>query len=112
MGKRADVIVWHKRRPYEVGELPAAVVVAGRPATGGGRAMRCSGCRRELDVGDHYIEDTASGFLGREADGLDDLMAEVMGGRSGKIIFCEDCTQDGGDYLFETVYGDEEEGTY
>ena len=70
--------------------------------------MRCSGCRRELEVGDQYIEDTTSGFMGREADGMDDLMAEILGGTGGKIVYCEDCTQDGGDYFFSTVYGDED----
>ncbi len=70
--------------------------------------LRCAGCNRELQVGDRYIEDSASGFMKKD-DGpeLDDLMALVLGGSGGKIRYCEDCTQDGGDYFFETVYGDE-----
>lgn len=72
--------------------------------------MKCSGCRRELEVGDQYIEDTASGFMGHEADGLDDVMAQLLGGTGGKIIYCKDCTQEGGDYMFSTVYGDEADG--
>lgn len=72
--------------------------------------MRCFGCNRELEVGDQYIEDTASGFIGEGADAsVDDLMADLFGGSGGKVVFCEDCTAPGGEYLFETVYGDEEE---
>jgi hypothetical protein len=33
----------------------------------------------------------------------------LFGGRGGKVVVCEDCTQEGGDYSFETVYGDEDE---
>jgi hypothetical protein len=73
------------------------------------RTMRCSGCRRDLEVGDQYIEDTASGFMDRADDGLDGLMAEIMGAGNGKIVYCEDCTQDGGRYRFNTVYGDEDD---
>lgn len=70
--------------------------------------MRCVGCNRELDVGDRYIEDTSSGFARRQPDPVvDGLLADIFGGRDGKVVFCEDCTQDGGDYMFETVYGDE-----
>jgi hypothetical protein len=74
--------------------------------------MNCAGCRRELDVGDQYIEDTASGFLGRPDNGMDDLMAEILGsGKGDKIIYCEDCTEqvDDGRWKLHTVYGDEEE---
>lgn len=70
--------------------------------------MKCAGCRRELEVGDQYIEGTASEFMGREDDCTDDLMAMVMGsGRGEKIVYCEDCTQHGGDFMFNTVYGEE-----
>jgi hypothetical protein len=73
--------------------------------------VKCFGCQRELEVGDLYIEDTASGF--REMNGsagVDGLIAELFGGHDDKIVFCEDCTTrtPGGRYRFETVYGDEE----
>jgi hypothetical protein len=69
---------------------------------------RCFGCQRELEVGDHYIEDTASGFAKQEATPeTDALIADLFGGQGSKVIFCEDCTTTGGDYLFETYYGDE-----
>ncbi len=70
--------------------------------------LRCIGCFRELEVGDRYIEDTSSGFLKMDSEpSVDGLMADVFGGKNGKVIFCEDCTEDGGDYRLETVYGDE-----
>lgn len=70
--------------------------------------MKCAGCQRELEVGDLYIKDSASGFTGADADPeIDGLIAEIMGGANGEVVFCEDCTEDGGDYLFDTVYGDE-----
>ena len=75
--------------------------------------MRCGGCGRELEVGDRYIKDKASGFMKREAGEtdpeIDALVGEILSGTtSGEVIFCEDCTEDGGDYLFDTVYGDED----
>jgi hypothetical protein len=78
--------------------------------------MICSGCRRELEPGDHYIMDTASGFTGHEPDPvIDGLIADMLGGddtlsgkAEGKVIFCIDCTVPGGDYLFETYYGEED----
>ena len=73
--------------------------------------MKCAGCQRELEVGDRYIKDAASGFMASMGDAgspdFDCLIAEVLGGSGGEIFFCEDCTEPGGDYLFETVYGDE-----
>lgn len=73
--------------------------------------MKCAGCDRELEVGDRYILDSASGFLaagGTEVTSeFDGLMAQILGGEDGKVAFCEDCTTEGGDYLFETFYGDE-----
>lgn len=74
--------------------------------------MNCAGCRREIEVGDHYIEDTPSGFmtaLGNEQVNpeLDDIMAMCLGGTGTKIVYCEDCTREGGDYKLETYYGDE-----
>lgn len=45
--------------------------------------MICAGCRRTLEVGDQYIDDTASGFVGQDADPLiDGLIADIMGGDS------------------------------
>lgn len=72
--------------------------------------MKCAGCQRELEVGDHYITDTSSGFskLALDPD-VDSIVAEILGGVGGKIMFCEDCTEPGGDYMFETVYGDEDD---
>lgn len=73
--------------------------------------MICAGCRRRLEVGDHYIVDTASGFAKQEANPVvDGLIADIFGGggAGGKVIFCADCTTTGGDYLFETYYGDED----
>jgi hypothetical protein len=69
--------------------------------------MKCFGCQR--DIGDRYIEDTASGFIGVEdTPVVDDLIADIFGGGpGGKVIFCDDCTTEGGDYMFETFYGDE-----
>lgn len=72
--------------------------------------MNCMGCHRTLEVGDRYIEDTASGFIDKErSDDIDGLLSTVFGGKDGKVFYCEDCTTEGGDYLFETVYGDEGE---
>jgi hypothetical protein len=70
--------------------------------------MKCFGCQRALEVGDQYIEDTASGFIGAEDGGFDGIVADMFG-CGGKIVLCVDCTQPGGEYLLETVYGDEEE---
>lgn len=75
--------------------------------------MICGDCGRQLEVGDQYIEDTASGFAKLPADPLiDGLIADIFGGDAtlsggagGKIIFCEDCTEPGGDYRFNTYYG-------
>jgi hypothetical protein len=70
--------------------------------------MRCFDCKREIEVGDRYIEDTASGFIGQETTPeVDGLIADIFGGAGGKVVFCEDCTQVGGDYMFETNYGEE-----
>lgn len=70
--------------------------------------MRCFGCKREIEIGDRYIEDSASGFSGQESTPeIDGLIADIFGGAGGKVVFCDDCTVDGGDYMFETFYGDE-----
>lgn len=70
--------------------------------------MRCAGCNRELEIGDRYITDTSSGFTKSAEDpAADEIVAMILGGFAGKIVFCEDCTEPGGDYLYETVYGDE-----
>jgi hypothetical protein len=71
--------------------------------------VKCFGCQTPLEVGDHYIEDTASGFVGQENNAaIDGLIADIFGGTGGKVVFCEDCTQEGGDYTFETYWGDED----
>lgn len=70
--------------------------------------MKCADCQRELEPGDRYIKDTPSGYIDTEADPMiDGLISEIMGGSGGELIYCEDCTEPGGKYLFDTVYGDE-----
>jgi len=70
--------------------------------------VRCAGCQKELEVGDQYIAAKASEFIGTEPSGeVDLLIAELFGGSDGRIVYCEDCTQPDGDWLLETVYGDE-----
>jgi hypothetical protein len=70
--------------------------------------MNCAGCRREIEVGDRYIEDTAGGFIDKDtAPEINGLISEILGGANGKVFFCDDCTVEGGDYMFETYYGDE-----
>ena len=73
--------------------------------------LSCAGCRREIEIGDDYIEDTPSGFMAALGDKavipeLDDVMASVLGGAGTKIVYCEDCTEPGGDYKFKTFHGD------
>jgi hypothetical protein len=72
--------------------------------------MRCFGCQQEIEVGDRYIKDSASGFIGQEANPeIDGLIGELFGGTAtGEVVFCTDCTVEGGDYMSETYYGDEE----
>ena len=72
--------------------------------------MKCFGCQRQLEVGDQYIKDTASGFTDAEASpDIDGLIADLFGGVGGEVVFCEDCTDKTSDgrYLLDTVYGDE-----
>jgi NMD protein affecting ribosome stability and mRNA decay len=60
----------------------------------------CAGCQRQLEAGDEYIVDTASGFCGADADPvIDGLIADIFarddtlsGGGNGDVIFCEACT--------------------
>jgi hypothetical protein len=78
--------------------------------------MNCAGCRREIEVGDRYIVDSPSGFMASmgSADrdsGLDGLVADLLGGSGGKVFYCTDCTEPGGDYMFETCYGDEDDAS-
>jgi hypothetical protein len=55
------------------------------------RDVKCFGCQRNLEVGDLYIEDTASGFSDQDANvEVDGLIAELFGGHGDKVIFCED----------------------
>lgn len=71
--------------------------------------IRCVGCNREIEVGDRFIFDTTAGFLKTDANPeVDDIIAGIFGASDGKVRFCEDCTEPGGDYFFETYYGDEE----
>lgn len=72
--------------------------------------MRCAGCNRTLEVGDHYIEGTTAEMLGQDVDPeIDGLIAEIMGSGNGtKIVYCEDCTQSGGDFLLSTYYGEDQ----
>jgi hypothetical protein len=73
--------------------------------------MKCAGCNRDLEVGDLFIKDTASGFIGRNIDPvLDGVIADILGGADGEVVYCEDCTQEGGDYRFDTYYGEDENG--
>lgn len=46
--------------------------------------MRCAGCTNEIEAGDRFIRDVPSGFMGRNDDGLDGLMATLLGGAEGK----------------------------
>lgn len=71
--------------------------------------MKCNGCNKTLEVGDQYIEDTASGYLNDEPDAeFDSLVSEILGGTDGKIFYCSDCTTPGGDYILQTVLDDED----
>jgi hypothetical protein len=75
--------------------------------------MKCAGCHREMDVGDQFIQFTASEWAEREGleplPELDDVMALCMGSTNGaKLAYCEGCTQKADDgWLLDTVYGDE-----
>lgn len=72
--------------------------------------MLCAGCSREIAVGDRYIVDTSSGFTKTDANPVvDAIVASIFGGSDGLVWICEDCTEPGGDYLFATNYGDEED---
>jgi len=69
--------------------------------------MNCNGCYREIEVGERFIVDSVSGFLKTEADEtVDGIVSEILGSDDGQIRYCEDCTEPGGDYLWETNYGD------
>lgn len=75
--------------------------------------MKCAGCRAGLEVGDQFIQFTASEFFEREGKDtmpeLDDVFSAVMGsGHGDQLVYCEDCTQKTDDgWLLDTVYGDE-----
>lgn len=73
--------------------------------------MKCAGCHHELGIGDAYIEGTASEYLGQDVDPqVGDLMAEILSGsRTGaKIVYCEDCTEEGGRFRLRSYYGDDD----
>lgn len=71
--------------------------------------MKCSGCDKEFQEGDRYIEDTASGFMAAFGDQgtaeFDGLISTILGGEDGKLFYCEDCTTDGGVYNLKTFDG-------
>lgn len=77
----------------------------------------CAGCNRHLEVGDQYIEGTAGDYLKQDVDPeIGGLLADIMGGNNkldgsagGRIIYCEDCTKQGGDFKLQTYYGDGEQ---
>lgn len=73
----------------------------------------CGGCQRKLKPGDRYIEDTPGGYIGKDRDPeinalLVDLMThnDRLDGTSDRLIFCEDCTETGGRYQWQTFGGD------
>lgn len=55
--------------------------------------MKCVGCNRDLEVGDQYIEDTASGFIHGEANPAvdDDQNHDVYDG----VLDCGHSLDDG-----------------
>lgn len=69
--------------------------------------LKCGGCGKKLEVGDQYIEGTAAEYMGKDVDPfVGDLLADLLGGNAaldgstgGKIIYCEDCTQTGGETI-------------
>lgn len=67
--------------------------------------MRCAYCWSEIEVGDRVIRARPSEFMGAEDDGFDEFMADLFGGVGGEIVYCEDCTQDGGRWKVEIYYG-------
>jgi hypothetical protein len=75
--------------------------------------VKCAECKRELEVGDHYIKFTQTEWAEREGkeplDGFDDIFAQIMGSGYGDyIVMCEDCTvEDPNGLKLDTVYGDE-----
>lgn len=79
--------------------------------------MRCGECKRDLEVGDHYIKFTQTEWAEREGlepiEGMDDIFAAFMGsGHGDNIVICEDCTvEDPAGLKLDTVYGDEDESS-
>jgi hypothetical protein len=72
--------------------------------------MRCGGCNRALEPGDRYIEAAASRYLGVEIEPeVDALMGGLLSGRPGSVVYCESCTQEGGDFVLQTYDGDDED---
>lgn len=72
--------------------------------------MKCAGCGYVLEVGDAYLEATASEIMGG-SDALDGVLADILGSGNGeKLVYCEDCTEEGGCFKMSTYYGDEDEG--
>lgn len=73
--------------------------------------MKCAGCSRELQVGEPVLVGTAGAFLGRPTEeSTDELMALIFGAKDGKLRFCEECTEPGGEFRFETYWGEDVKG--
>jgi hypothetical protein len=74
--------------------------------------MKCAGCFQEIEIGDRYIEDTPSGFVGGDYSAADKLTAMVLGSSDNKVRFCEDCSEPGGDHMLKTHYEEtDDDGT-
>jgi hypothetical protein len=63
----------------------------------------------QIARGDRFIRARPSEFMGTEDVGMDGLMADLLGGVGGEVAYCEDCTQEGGQWKLETCYGDEDD---
>lgn len=72
--------------------------------------MKCAGCGYVLRVGDPFLEATASEIIGGSSE-LDGLLADVLGSGNGeKLVYCEDCTEEGGRFRMSTYYGEDADG--
>ena len=80
--------------------------------------MICADCKRELEIGDRYIEGDASDYLKQDVNPeIGSILADILvgndkldGAANGRIVYCEDCTVTGGDFRLQTYYGDEDDG--
>ena len=72
--------------------------------------MICTECKKELEIGDKYIKCLPHEVANMEINPeIDNLILDLFGGHEGHLIYCEDCTILGGQFLFDTIYGDEDE---